>query len=168
VTQKINTGKSSVSKNVFEFRLLKSKYGVSATREDLGEFHMGASHIRIILDREFYGVREFHSTNGELLFSEYSPHAILYDGLILIVFDYQYNQASHLCPPQNKFISEAKFFRGGVELPPFKAQSDCDKNIKISFGSDQFLPGLGKAQKGQLPSIDLEGLRLLKLNVRQR
>jgi len=132
-----------------------SDFGYCAEIEDHGEHHMCASHIRVSLDREFEGVKDFFSTNGNIAFSKEYRVAIVYDACIIILLNYETGKVYNFTPLGGCYISKPVFSGHGVVFDLVGSSCKQTQKFVLNFDSADFIPGLGKAKKGLLPSINI-------------
>ena len=121
--------------------------------EDFGEHHMGSNHIRLRLEREFDGVIEFHSTNGNATFDESGEVLLVGDACMLLLLNYKDGAVKHCYPPSGCFFSDRTWIDGAVRATLYGTQ--CSERVfgPVSIDDPVFQPGLGKSKGGFMPSM---------------
>ncbi len=116
-----------------------------------GEHHMGAISINFVLDKKFRGVNKIRTTNGEAKFDKKSPYLIIYDTLMILIFDYNKNEVYHVFHGKGNYISKVTLNSGILSYQITSSDGLKNKYVVHLEKNKKYL-GYGNASNGKMPS----------------
>jgi hypothetical protein len=134
--------------------LLKSKFkNAKVEISYLGEHHMGAMTVVFELDRKFRGVGKFRSTNGNAEFDDKAPYLIIYDSLVILLFDYDKKEVYSLSTRGPEYFSNINLSDGILRYHKFDRQIQKLVPFSVDLCKNNLQPGYGPVLRtGKMPS----------------
>ncbi len=121
-------------------------------KEFMGEHHMGAYTVKFKLDRKFRGVDTFLTTNGEAMFDEKKPYLIIYDAVVILVFDYEKKELYNIETKKPYLFRKAEINNGKVIYTTENYQTSTTETVAIDLDTHKLSPGYGRINNGKFPS----------------
>lgn len=126
----------------------KDKYSINY----LGEHHMGAVGIEIVLEKSFKGVSKFRCTNGGVLDEPSGRFLVLFDAGVILVLDYMENSVYHLIININDGY-KTPHIEGGKTLYLKSSYSGNKHGQSFNLETKSGLTkGFGPVRQGRFPS----------------